>query len=106
MKNAVIYARVSTDEQAREGQSIEVQIKLCRNYAENNDLNIVSTFVDEGMSATNMNRPALQDMLEAVQDKVNKISVVLVQDTDRLARNTLDHLKIKSFLKRGSNSKI
>ena len=100
MKNAVIYARVSTDEQAREGQSIEVQIKLCRNYAENNDLNIVNTFVDEGKSATNMNRPALQDMLEAVQDKVNKISVVLVQDTDRLARNTLDNLKIKSFLKK------
>lgn len=100
MKKAVIYARVSTDEQAREGQSIEVQIKLCRKYAENEELEIVDTFVDEGKSATNMRRPALQDMMELIQDKRSNIEVVLVQDTDRLARNTLDHLKIKALLKK------
>ncbi len=100
MKHAFIYARVSTDEQAKEGQSIETQLRVCRKYASENDLKVVEIFVDEGKSATNMHRPALQDMLGKLQGKGNATSVVLVQDTDRLARNTFDHLKIKSILKK------
>jgi site-specific DNA recombinase len=101
MKYAAIYARVSTEEQAQNGKSIETQINLCRKYAAENDLTVENNiFVDEGKSATTMSRPALQDMLIALQDKNNQVSILLVQDTDRLARNTLDHLNIKRILKK------
>lgn len=96
MNKAYIYARVSTEEQAKEGQSIEAQIRMCRKYAEENDLEVINTFVDEGKSATNMNRPALQEMLGSLK----KVSFCLIQDTDRIARNTLDHLKIKALFKK------
>lgn len=99
MNQGVIYARVSTEEQAKEGQSISAQVKLCRQYAKENNIYIIDIFKDEGKSGTNTNRPALQAMLEQIIDKPS-ISHVLVLDTDRLARNTFDHLSIKSLLKK------
>lgn len=104
MKKALIYARVSTDEQAEEGLSIDTQINRCRRWAEDNDTTIVSVFKDEGKSATNMNRASLQDMLGRVQD--GDIDYILVLDTDRLARNTLDHLTIKALLKKANTQLI
>lgn len=104
MLKGVIYVRVSTEEQAKEGQSIESQLRICQQYANENDITIAEKFVDEGKSATNMNRPALQDMLALVQG--GGIDIVLVQDTDRLARNTLDHLKIKAILKKADTKLV
>jgi len=99
MKNAYIYARVSTEEQAQNGQSIETQLKICKNWGKDNDYSVVGTYIDEGKSATNLNRQALKDLLLDIQNKENLIEAILVQDTDRLARNTLDHLTVKSILK-------
>lgn len=104
MKKALIYSRVSTDEQAEEGLSIDTQINRCRRWAEDNDASIVGIYKDEGKSATNMNRAGLKDMLGRVQD--GDIDYILVLDTDRLARNTLDHLTIKALLKRASTQLI
>jgi len=99
MKKGYIYSRVSTEEQAKEGQSIEAQVRLCKSYAKENDIKIIDIFKDEGKTATNTNRPGLQAMLEgASTDKM--INCILVLDTDRLARNTLDHLTIKSLLRK------
>ncbi|NCN59122.1 hypothetical protein COW99_03770 [Candidatus Roizmanbacteria bacterium CG22_combo_CG10-13_8_21_14_all_38_20] len=99
MKNAVIYARVSTTEQAEKGKSIETQLKIAKKWAKDNDYKVISLYVDEGKSATNLNRPALQDLLTKCRDD-KSIDAVLIQDTDRLARNTLDHLTIKAILKK------
>ena len=63
MKNALIYCRVSTEEQAKEGYSLDAQEKFCTKFAENDDYRIVGVFRDEGKSATSLNRPALQDLL-------------------------------------------
>jgi len=104
MKQALIYARVSTEEQAEEGQSIETQIRICKKWAKDNDYQVEHVYVDEGKSATNLNRPALQDLLFRCKDDIG-IDAILVQDTDRLARNTLDHLTIKAVLKK-KNIKI
>jgi DNA invertase Pin-like site-specific DNA recombinase len=99
MKKAYIYARVSTDEQAEEGKSIETQIKLCSNYAKSNGISLAGQFIDEGKSATTINRPALKEMLAKCEED-GIVDIILIQDTDRLARNTLDHLTIKSILKK------
>lgn len=100
-KKAYIYSRVSTEEQAKEGQSIEAQIRLCKNFAKENEIKVIEIFKDEGKSGANTNRPGLQSMLEAVSNN-KTITNILVLDTDRLARNTLDHLSIKSLLHKQS----
>lgn len=99
MKKALIYTRVSTEEQAETGKSLETQIKICKKWAKDNDYQAEEIFTDEGKSATNLNRPALQDLLARCKDD-SSIDAILVQDTDRLARNTLDHLTIKAILKK------
>jgi len=99
MKQGLIYSRVSTEDQAKEGQSIEAQIKLCTTYANDNDIHVSEIFKDEGKSGSNTNRPGLKALLErATTDK--NIECILVMDTDRIARNTYDHLGIKALLRK------
>ena len=103
MEHALIYCRVSTEEQAEDGHhSLATQLKLCkRAIEESNKYKLADdgVFEDPGRSATNMNRPGLQDMLLRVQDD-KAIRAVFIQDTDRLARNALDHMQIKAILKK------
>jgi len=99
MQKALIYCRVSTEEQAREGYSLDAQEKYCRKYADNNGFNISQVFRDEGKSGTNVDRPALQDLLTKCQ-KDKSVKAVIIQETDRLARNTKDHLTIRAILKK------
>jgi site-specific DNA recombinase len=46
MKSALIYARVSSKDQEREGYSIPAQLKLLREYADKNDFKIMQEFID------------------------------------------------------------
>jgi len=99
MPNALIYCRVSTEDQAKEGYSLEAQEKFCSRYAQDNGYQVAGVFRDEGKSATTLDRPALKDLLaQCQQDK--SVNAVLVQETDRLARNTKDHLTIRAILKK------
>ncbi len=54
-KTAVIYARYSSDSQSE--QSIEGQLRVCNEYAKNNDILILNTYIDRAMTGTNDNRP-------------------------------------------------
>ena len=62
MKTAVIYARYSSDSQTE--QSIEGQLRVCKEYAQKNDIVIVDTYIDRAMSGTNDNRGAFQKMIK------------------------------------------
>ena len=62
MKKAVIYARYSSDTQTE--QSIEGQLRVCQNYAKNNQLLVVDTYVDRAMTGTNDMRPDFQRMIK------------------------------------------
>lgn len=99
MQKALIYCRVSTDEQAEKGYSLEAQEKLCRSFAEGNGYNITGVYRDEGRSGTSLDRPAIKELLSNCQGD-NSINAVIVQETDRLARNTKDHLTIKALLQK------
>ena len=85
---AAIYVRVSTDDQAREGFSIEAQKRNLTKYAIEHDLEIYDYYVDDGYSAKDLNRPHLQEMLRDIKD--NKINVVIVWALDRLTRDVVD----------------
>ena len=54
MKTAVIYARFSSDRQTE--QSIEGQVRVCNDYAERNDILIVSQYIDRATTGTNDNK--------------------------------------------------
>src|SRR3989344_1512534 len=100
MSKAVIYSRVSTEEQANEGKSIEVQIDLCRKWAKENKYSVVGVYPEPGRSATTLKgRVGLQEAIAQCQDE--KIDALLVMDTDRLARNPADHFFIKKALAKG-----
>jgi len=61
--NAVIYARYSSDSQREE--SIEGQLRECREYAERNNMTIVGTYIDRALSAKTADRPEFQHMIKA-----------------------------------------
>ena len=60
--NAVIYARYSSDSQREE--SIEGQLRECREYAERNNMTIVGTYIDRALSAKTADRPEFQRMIK------------------------------------------
>lgn len=105
MPNCFIYCRVSTEEQADKGYSLDTQEKLCRDFAERNGHKVLGVYRDEGKSATNLDRAALQELLSRCT-KESGIAAVIVQETDRLARNTKDHLTIRAVLKKAGTKLI
>ena len=83
MKTAVIYARYSSDNQTE--QSIEGQLRVCKQYAENNDILILNTYIDRAMTGTNDNRPDFQQMIKDSAKK--EFQYILVYKLDRFSRN-------------------
>ncbi len=86
MKTAVIYARYSSDSQTE--QSIEGQLRVCKQYAEKNDLLIVDQYIDRAMTGTNDNRASFQQMLK--DSKKSQWKVVIVYKLDRFSRNKFE----------------
>lgn len=87
-----IYVRVSTDIQVEEGFSIAAQKHKLQAYCESQGWSITGFYVDEGISAKDMNRPELKRMLGDIEQGV--IDVVLVYKLDRLTRSVLDLYKL------------
>ena len=84
----VAYCRVSTDEQAAEGFSLEGQAEKLRAYANLHELGEVTVITDPGLSGKNTDRPGLQQILAMVEK--GHVSNVLVWRLDRLSRNLGD----------------
>jgi site-specific DNA recombinase len=89
MNKAVIYARVSSKEQEREGYSIPAQLKLLREYASQKGLEVVETFA-EAETAKVAGRRAFKRMLAFLAEHI-EVRVVLAEKTDRLYRNFKDY---------------
>ena len=89
---AVIYARVSSKEQEKEGYSIPAQLRLLREYAIAEDFEVALEYVDVE-TAKQSGRVAFGEMvawLRAHQD----VRVILVEKTDRLYRNLKDWVTV------------
>ena len=100
IKRAALYIRVSTDEQAREGYSLEAQKDNLIKYAKENNYTIVDIYADEGISARKSykNRKEFMRMLEDV--KSQKIDLILFIKLDRYFRNIGDYYKIQDILEK------
>lgn len=94
-KTAVIYARYSSDNQTE--QSIEGQLRVCEQYAKNNDILILHTYIDRAMTGTNDNRPDFQQMIKDSAKK--EWQNIIVYKLDRFSRNKYETAKYKKILK-------
>jgi site-specific DNA recombinase len=95
MKKAVLYARVSSKEQEREGFSIPAQLKLLREYASRNEFQVVKEFID----IETAKNPGRQNFAEMVRffGKNRDCRSVLVEKTDRLYRNFRDAVTLEDL---------
>jgi site-specific DNA recombinase len=93
------YARVSTDDQAQHGTSLEAQARICKEVALKLGATEVLAFEDAGVSGTTLERPGLQSLLAA--SAAGEIKAVVCLDPDRLARNLGHQLILTDRLESG-----
>lgn len=96
MKRVAIYMRVSTDKQAREGDSISAQRDALTKYIKEHGYILVGEYLDDGISGAKEDRKELQKMLTDV--KAGKIDLILVTKMDRLHRSLRNFLNMQDIL--------
>src|SRR4051794_36146382 len=92
-QRAILYARVSTDEQSRSGYSLAQQLEALREYAAREDYEVLEEVVDPGQSGASLARPGMDRVRDLVA--TGGVSVVLAQDRDRFAREPAYHYLLK-----------
>src|SRR3712207_1067279 len=92
-KRAILYARVSTDEQAKSGYSLAQQLEALREYAEREGLQVLEEVEDPGQSGATLERPGLDRIRNLVS--AGGVSLVLAQDRDRFAREPAYHYLLR-----------
>lgn len=108
-RQAVIYLRVSTKEQAerggeQEGFSIPAQREACCRRAEQLEATVVEEFIDAGESARSASRPQLQRMLAYLAE--HPTTYVIVHKVDRLARNRADDVEINLAIRKAGSTLV
>ena len=92
-KRAILYARVSTDEQARSGYSLAQQLEALRDYASREGYEVLKEVSDPGQSGASLERPGMDRVRDLVA--AGGVSVVLAQDRDRFAREPAYHYLLR-----------
>ncbi len=104
--SAVSYLRVSTEDQAREGFSLDAQRDRIRAYCVARGYSLLREFVDDGFSGRTTNRPAFEQLMQAVRHGLeagghtDRIGAVVVAKSDRLNRNLYDFLATQREMQR------
>lgn len=98
IKRVGCYERVSTEEQAVRGFSIDAQIDNLTEHCQKNNFKIVDHYTDEGISGAKppLKRPALQRLLDDV--KAGKIDMILFTKLDRWFRSVKEYFKVQDIL--------
>jgi len=94
--NAVIYGRYSSDNQRTE--SLDAQIRGCRDFATRNGMTVVGTYLDSAKSATSDKRPEFQRMI--TDSAKGLFDVAIVHKLDRFARDRYDSARYRHKLKK------
>lgn len=97
-KRTALYVRVSSEEQALKGYSLEAQLADLTNYAEKHHMIIYDKYIDAGTTARKKleNRVAFQRMIRDIKD--NQLDMILFIRLDRWFRNVADYYRIQSIL--------
>lgn len=94
------YVRVSTSNQAEEGESLDEQIERLKTYCSYKGWKDLTVYREEGYSGKDMNRPEFQRMMADIHK--GKINTVIVKKIDRLSRSILDFENIYKTFDRGN----
>lgn len=100
MKQVFLYARVSTEEQAVHGLSIEAQLTALEAWAKANGHKVVGTYIDAGISARKpaAKRPELQRLLSDVRAGLGEL--IVFTKLDRWFRNIAEYYKVQEVLEK------
>ncbi len=91
-----LYIRVSTDRQAKEGDSLEEQESELKKFCDYRNFKIHQILIERGKSGGNTNRPEYKKLVEDIETK--KINAVVVKKLDRLSRSLLDFENLMTCL--------
>ena len=91
--NAIIYARVSTDEQANRGYGLENQEMLATDYVRRKGHNLLFV-IKEDFSAKTFNRPEWQKLMDYIKSNKGLVQRIVVLKWDRFSRNIIDTLEM------------
>ncbi len=87
--SAALYIRLSVEDNKKRGNSVESQKSILENHvALNPELQVFDTYIDNGTTGTNFDRPAFQRMLADAE--AGKVNCVIVKDLSRLGRHAID----------------
>src|SRR5918995_3658105 len=92
-KRAILYTRVSADEQARSGYSLAQQMEALRAYAGQEGYEVLEEVSDPGQSGASLERPGMDRVRDLVA--TGDVLVVLAQDRDRFAREPAYHYLLR-----------
>ena len=93
-KRVAIYTRVSTEDQAKEGFSLEAQLDKLQSYCKARDWNVAGEYIDDGYSGRNTKRPAYNNMIKEME----KWDLLLVIKMDRIHRNSKNFMTMMEYL--------
>src|SRR5918912_3510633 len=92
-RKAILYVRVSTEEQAKSGYSLAQQIEALREYTAHEGYEVLEEVTDPGQSGASLERPGMDRVRDLVA--AGAVSVVLAQDRDRFAREPAYHYLLR-----------
>ncbi len=95
-KTALIYVRVSSERQVKEGHGLESQEQRCLSYSKSKGYKIGKIFREEGLSGGLFERPAMKQLIKHLDDNLNEQFVVIIDDLKRFARDTIVHFRLRS----------
>lgn len=95
-KRAAIYVRVSTDEQAAEGYSLDAQKAILEDLCLADDYDIADIYADDGYSGRNVKRPEYRRMMS----DIDKWDILVVLKMDRVHRNSRNFMEMMEVLEK------
>jgi len=96
---AIAYVRVSTEEQANEGESLRAQKERLQAYCLAKDWQLVDVVEDAGKSGKDLKRPGILSILRDCQNKVKTFDTILITRLDRLTRSVRDLAELSDYFK-------
>jgi site-specific DNA recombinase len=99
MTRAILYARVSTEEQARKGYSLAGQFDELREYAADQDYKVLDEIEDRGYGRTTIDRPGMNEVMERVA--FGGVDVVLAWRRDRFGVSPYPQIMAEQFAEHG-----
>src|SRR4051794_35637712 len=96
-QKAVIYCRVSTKRQAKEGNGLGSQETRCREYAGGRGHEVIRAFTDD-VSGKLAERPGFNEMLAFIRKNRKLAIVVIIDDPSRMARDVRNHFNLKDLI--------